>query len=302
MAKLGLAGMISGMGQGLERGLQQMQSGFIQQGLQDADRAFQSEKLKLQMEHAERLQLGSIGAAAEQNRLNREQAVTLEDRREKGATDRSKAAIDAGKENAQTQAGTHIVAAGMQAASHEKISEQTLAANKEIARLKYIGDTRVAKASDLKETRALIGDLWSSRDTLVKEIGKAMADPIEKEQNKLTLSKIDKDIAYYQEIFDTALGTAKPERPQPKKFVLPDMGGTPAPSVGTPAPLGGTPAPGPQSSAPPARGLVQTAIPEALQSPGSVPQSFGERLTDSLVDAMPGSYRPPAVQIVPRRP
>lgn len=231
MGALGLAGAISGMGQGVERGLQQMQSGFIQQGLQDADRQFQSEKLKLQMEHAERLQQGSIGAAAEQNRLNREQAVTLHQQTETGATDRSKAAIEAGKENAQTQAGTHIVAAGMQAASHEKISKQTLAANKEIARLKYIGDTRVAKASDLKETRALIGDLWSSRDTLVKEIGKVMADPIEKEQNKLTLSKIDKDIAYYQEIFDTALGTEKPERPQPKKFVLPDMGGSPAPSA-----------------------------------------------------------------------
>ncbi len=72
MANLGLAGAISGMGQGLERGLQQIQGGLIQHGLQESDRKFQSEKLKLQMDHATKLQEGTIAANREEGKATRD--------------------------------------------------------------------------------------------------------------------------------------------------------------------------------------------------------------------------------------
>ena len=77
MGGLALAGAISGMGQGLERGLQQMQGGLIQYGLQDADRQFQSAKLKQQLDHAERMQQASIGAASAENEKNRALQTTF---------------------------------------------------------------------------------------------------------------------------------------------------------------------------------------------------------------------------------
>jgi len=66
------------MGAGLQRGLETMQSGIIQQGLTDADRKFQSEKLQLQMDHAERLQRGTIAAHAEEGDKTRSQASMLQ--------------------------------------------------------------------------------------------------------------------------------------------------------------------------------------------------------------------------------
>lgn len=53
--KLGLAGAISGMGQNLNQGLQTMNSGIVQMGIQQSlaknDKEFQMEKLRMQMEH-----------------------------------------------------------------------------------------------------------------------------------------------------------------------------------------------------------------------------------------------------------
>lgn len=48
MGSLGLAGIISGFGNGAGRGLEQMQSGIIQQGLQSSDREWQMRKLQEQ--------------------------------------------------------------------------------------------------------------------------------------------------------------------------------------------------------------------------------------------------------------
>lgn len=47
---LGVAGIISGFGNGLGRGLEQMQAGIIQQGLQTSDREWQTRKLQEQRE------------------------------------------------------------------------------------------------------------------------------------------------------------------------------------------------------------------------------------------------------------
>ena len=77
MGLLQTAGIVSGMGAGLQRGLETMQSGIIQQGLTDADRKFQSEKLQLQMDHAERLQRGTIAAHADEGDKTRAQAKSL---------------------------------------------------------------------------------------------------------------------------------------------------------------------------------------------------------------------------------
>jgi len=73
---LGLAGAISGMGQGLERGLQTVQSGIVQQGLHEADQKFQTEKLKLQMGHADKLQKSSQDFTAGENLQNRQFQTT----------------------------------------------------------------------------------------------------------------------------------------------------------------------------------------------------------------------------------
>lgn len=50
MSGLGLAGIISGFGNGMGRGLEQMQAGIIQQGLQTSDREWQTRKMQEQRE------------------------------------------------------------------------------------------------------------------------------------------------------------------------------------------------------------------------------------------------------------
>lgn len=63
---LGLAGMVSGLGQGLQQGLQTMNSGIVQMGvqstLQGEDRAFQMKKLELQQQFERGMQKEKMGA------------------------------------------------------------------------------------------------------------------------------------------------------------------------------------------------------------------------------------------------
>lgn len=244
MGKLGLAGAISGMGQGLERGLQQMQGGFIQQGLQDADRQFQSEKLKLQMEHAERLQLGSIGAAAEQNRLNREQALTLQDKSEAGATARNKESVAGHLKGTELQIGASKENTLATIASHEKISQMTNEVNKEI----HAATNEVSKyVADTNRQNALLKSYSDAQDALKTEINRLdiivtdfKADPNssayksavkELEQRRKESMTLSQSRDALQQKIEKETGMVRPAPPEPKRFVLPDMGVTPPAGV-----------------------------------------------------------------------
>lgn len=244
MGALGLAGAISGMGQGVERGLQQMQSGFIQQGLQDADRQFQSEKLKLQMEHAERLQQASIGAAAGENAKNRELQTTLHSQTEAGATARQQQSIGAQLTGSAIQADATKEAAKATIASHEKISQLANDTQKEIHKAtndvsKYVADTN--------RQNALLKSYSDAQDALKTEINRLdiivtdfKADPNssayksalkELEQRRRESLTLSQSRDALQQKIEKETGVERPAPPQPKKFVLPDMGGSPAPSA-----------------------------------------------------------------------
>lgn len=104
---LGFAGAISGMGQNLNQGLQTLNSGLVQMGVNQSlaknDREFQLEKLKLQMEHESQLQKEKM-AADRQNTLDTIAAQGAEQRKGidlKNASDEKIAGMKDAGENAR---------------------------------------------------------------------------------------------------------------------------------------------------------------------------------------------------------
>jgi len=81
MGLLQTAAIVSGGGQGLQRGFEQLQTGLMQRGLQAEDRAFQTEKLKQQMAHAEALQSSRQVFEVEQGAQRDKLTVALTDKK-----------------------------------------------------------------------------------------------------------------------------------------------------------------------------------------------------------------------------
>lgn len=248
MGALALAGMVSGMGQGIERGLQQTQAGLIQYGLQDADRQFQSEKLKLQMEHAERLQQASIGAAAGENAKNRELQSTLHQQTEAGANARN-----------QQQIGGHLAGSAIQAEGTKEAAKLKEASDKEIAQLRISADKEIhaannqvqregqnasIKVATMSSTQKLIDTLSDEATRISVALNKIDADPnsaaYKAAEKKLEGIQREKD-AYVRRLADLS-GTPLPVQTE-RKFTIPNLGGTSTPSAPPPAP-------GPQSAVP----------------------------------------------------
>lgn len=261
MGALGLAGAISGMGQGIERGLQQMQSGFIQQGLHDADRAFQSEKLKLQMEHAERLQQASTAAAAGENEKNRALQTSLADKREAGDTARTSATLAGHEKTTQMQLNAAKETTAATIKSHEKISELANQANERI----HTATNNISKyVADVNMRNALTKSYSDAQDALKTEINRLSIivndyklDPNsanyksavkELETKHLESTRLAQSLASLQAQTSKIIGVETPPAPQPKKYVIPDMG---------------APTPAPQSRVSPAapQGLANTLTP-----------------------------------------
>lgn len=251
MGSLALAGAVSGMGQGLERGLQQLQGGLIQQGLQEADRSFQSEKLKLQMEHAERLQKGSIEAAAGENEKNRALQTTLHAQTEEGATQRQQQQIGGSLTAASMQAEGAKEAAAAHAASAEKIATLANQTHKEM----NLATTQASKyAADEHLTAALLASYSESQKALATDINRLeiIATDYKQDPNNPAYKAALKDLQLQrqrsadlsvardtmQRAVEKAKGIERPEPPAPKKFVIPDMGTSPAPQSSV-APKGG---------------------------------------------------------------
>lgn len=258
MGALALAGMVSGAGQGLERGLQQTQAGLIQYGLQDADRQFQSEKLKLQMEHAERLQQASIGAAASENAKNRELQSTLHQQTEDAANARNQQQIGGHLTGAAIQAEGAKEAAKAHADSAEKIADMANKTHKEM----NAATVNASKyASDQHLTAALLTSYSESQKALATDINRLeiIATDYKQDPNNPAYKAALKDLEAQrkrsyeltiardalQQAIEREKGLTRPApAPAPeKKFSIPNLGGTPTPSAPPPAP-------GPQSAVP----------------------------------------------------
>jgi len=285
MGKLALAGAVSGMGQGLERGLQQVQGGLIQYGLQDADRQFQSEKLKLQMEHAERLQQSSIQAAAGEAQKGRELQTTLHGQAEVGATERQAQQIEGtlkaanigaegAKEAAKAHAGSAEKIAEMANKTHEKMNLATVNASKyaadehlTAALLASYSESQKALATDINRLEIIATDY--KQDPNNPAYKAALKDLQTQRQRSADLSAA-RDIM--QQSIEKAKGIERPAPPAPKKFVIPDRGGTTGAS-GTTAPV-----PGPQSAVTP-----PAVDPYAAVRPTPEPESPMQGLVNTLV-------------------
>jgi hypothetical protein len=122
MGNLAAAGIVSGLGQGLQQGLAQLNSGIIQYGLHSEDRKFQEAKLKEQMAHAEKL---AAGSQAHAEKLQEGTLNAAESRLGKEISSREKEG-EAGRGSAEK---IH----GLDEASREKIAREGNATHKEIA-------------------------------------------------------------------------------------------------------------------------------------------------------------------------
>lgn len=247
MGALALAGMVSGMGQGLERGLQQTQSGLIQYGLQDADRQFQSEKLKLQMEHAERLQQASIGAAASENAKNRDLQSTLHQQTEEWANARNQQQIGGHLTGAAIQAEGAKEAAKAHADSAEKIADM---ANKTHMDMNAAIVNASKYATDQHLTAALLTSYSESQKALATDINRleTIATDYKQDPNNPVYKAALKDLeaqrkrSYELTIARDALhqaierekGITRPASAPEKKFSIPDMGTPSAPPSTSP--------------------------------------------------------------------
>lgn len=285
MASLALAGALSGMGQGLERGLQQLQGGLVQYGLQDADRQFQSEKLKLQMEHAERLQQGSIGAAAAENEKNRALQSALHEQTEAGATARQQQQIGGSLTGASIQAEGAKEAAAAHAVSAEKIADMANQTHKDM----NLATTQASKyAADEHLTAALLNSYSESQKALATDINRLeiIATDYKQDPNNPAYKAAVKDLQLQrqrsaqlsmdrenlQRAVSQAKGIVTPEPPAPKKFSISQKmeelnrssssSSVPQSSVAPPPvdPLAAVrPTPDPRS---PMQGLVDTLVPK----------------------------------------
>lgn len=128
MGKLALAGMISGMGQGLERGVLNLQSGIIQSGLQKERQDWENERLRLTFEHQ----------------------AALEDLRERRAGEREQRGYEHQEAMTGQQIGSAESIAEQNRTSTAARQQEELAAKKEMQ-----GTELSAKKEDQTEDRKL---------------------------------------------------------------------------------------------------------------------------------------------------
>ena len=256
MSLLRWAGSISGMGQGLERGLSQMQTGVTHMGLQEErfkqdqvargeDRAFQTEKLKEQLSHAERLQGESLAAQSGEKGKDRAQQRELEG-------DRTQ--IEAGKaEDARAHADKMVSLKERELETAEK----TGAAHRNYYQsyADYLKGGGKAGSSGAKidlDTRKAGADFFSKR---IAPLEKQLIDPLTSKEERAalqerieSLSKEGLGILGFK--FDSS--STGHDIIDPLGGLPPDGGGDKAKDVKSPGPTVATP------TAPPKRTNVQT--------------------------------------------
>lgn len=126
MGKLAMAGVISGMGQGLDRGVLNMQSGIIQQGLMEQRQQWEAERLKQTFAHD----------------------VEMADLHEKRAGEREQRGYSHSEKLAEEGYRHAEANLGQQIGSNEAIHEQDRAANERIHK-----DDRESQAEQKEKDR-----------------------------------------------------------------------------------------------------------------------------------------------------
>ena len=176
--KLGLAGAISGMGQGLGQGLQTLNSGLVQMGVQQSlaknDKEFQMEKLRIQMEHENQMTDRKI-AGDKENTAAQIAAQGLEARK----TQRLKGLQDEDLLNAKTEADKDLLNTKLEAEKTEafaklgltkQMHDEDLAAAEKRFKLSYSQDERKMALQEGKVMTVTTGD---GRIALLSPNGKA---------------------------------------------------------------------------------------------------------------------------------
>lgn len=234
MGGLALAGAISGMGQGLERGLQQITGGLIQQGLSDADRKFQSEKLALQMEQAERLNAATLASQKEIAGMNigsHERVVDKQIGSQEKTTDKQIASNEAmtGMKLTEEEYLTE-----RKLKSDEALTKQKIKADKEIHKwsndVAREGHTTSMRVASLNAAKAYVDTLSDEETKLSVELNKVMSDPNSSiyKEIQLKLQKIQREKEYYGGVLAQASGRPPLEdKPAVKPAIkLPNLGYT----------------------------------------------------------------------------
>lgn len=222
MSGLALAGAISGMGQGLQQGLANMQQGFIQSGLLKERDEMENKRMQLTFEHQEKLQTEKIAS---------DRAIHAD-------------ALENAKEINQTNVGMHIATTGMTNEANKGIHESTNAANKEIhdstnkvtelvARLKDNRERLNTEASlDISKNSSYVSIIKTAENEIgrmrVQQLGlekaaqtAAPGDPVFDEIKDLNrqMTETTKELRLYQSALGKRIGA--PEMPAVPKLSIP---------------------------------------------------------------------------------
>lgn len=306
MSGLALAGALSGMGQGLQQGLVNMQQGFIQSGLLKERDEMENKRLRLTFEHQEKLQTEKIAS---------DRAIHEE-------------TLQNAKDINQTNVGMHIATTGMTNEANKEIHAETNATNKDIHKATNDLSRDIAKMQDLRKEMEINASLDISKNSSYVSIVKSSENDIGRLRvHQLGLEKVAQTALPGDPVFDEIKNTSRqieeaakelhlyqsalakrigaPELPAVPKFKLaPELmrPGSAAAESNAAASANGAGQSSLDAMPPYRRTLV---VPPTLVDPRAPgvppPTSFGQRLTESLVNSFGGDYRPPDVQITPRR-
>lgn len=249
MSGLALAGAISGMGQGLQQGLVNMQQGFIQSGLLKERDEMENKRMLLTFEHAEKLQAGKI--ASEQAM----QASTLQNAKDL---------------NAATNA-THVQTTEMSNDTSKEIHKSTNDANSAIHKDLNALNEKIALLKDAREKSNTDASLDISKnssyvkmiETAEKSIDRIRVDQVVLEKAAAAaapgdpifdrIKELDRQLGIAQkevDLYKGALGSrlGAPVAPTTPKFKIPAGLERPAPEVSAaPTPVVDQTGPGPLS-------------------------------------------------------
>lgn len=142
------AGLISGLGQGLGEGLKQMQAGIIQQGLQSADREWQTRKLDEQRKY------DTLARATERAEERTYQSGEKVKERE----------YNAGQK--QEERGADIVGRGLDRASRTSDANMQIDATKSL----HEGDHAATAKENRRKIEAEVGEKGKDRDLKREEL------------------------------------------------------------------------------------------------------------------------------------
>lgn len=232
MSGLALAGALSGMGQGLQQGLVNMQNGFIQSGLLKERDEMENKRLQLTFEHQEKLQTEKIAS---------DRAIHAD------------SLANAKEINAATNA-THVQTTGMSNDTSKEINKSSIESNNAIHKDLNGLNEKIANMKDNRERLNTEASLDISKnssyvkiiDEAVKSIDRIRVDQVVLEKAAATaapgdpifdrIKELDRQLGVAQkevDLYKGALGAriGAPALPTTPKFKIPSGLERPAPEV-----------------------------------------------------------------------